>query len=371
MKDLIDVKINVMMFGGRRCGKTSVIAAMKNCFENVLGKTDLTISVSDPETMSSIEEKINEIKRYFNEGKVNERKERWINIDDGKTEDMVDYKLDISIKGKKGKVILNFTDYPGEWLINKQGCNKEWKVHQDMLEQVMKNCNIIMIAIDTVYLMEEVKANGGVGRYNEERNYCSRIANMIKNYFKVNDNDSPKVIMFVPLKCEKYFNKGQMPLVNQRIHLAYKEIFNYIGGANKNKYEVIIAPILTFGENTIEFARFERDANLEIIIDETTHIPIEGKYMFKDMEAEYNPKFCEQPLFYTLAYLLDKVQKNKEYEKQHARLFKKIKLYIKENYHSFAAAEDFLRQKNIIIKNLKTDGDGYEIINDPLHLVRG
>lgn len=32
------VEIKVMMFGGRRCGKTSVLAAMQSCFEKEFGR---------------------------------------------------------------------------------------------------------------------------------------------------------------------------------------------------------------------------------------------------------------------------------------------------------------------------------------------
>ena len=47
--------INVMMFGGRRCGKTSVITAMNRNFEDVFGgKGDLAISMPDYETMVAI-----------------------------------------------------------------------------------------------------------------------------------------------------------------------------------------------------------------------------------------------------------------------------------------------------------------------------
>ena len=45
-----------------------------------------------------------------------------------------------------------------------------------------------------------------------------------------------------------------MELVNGRIHTAYKDIFSFV---EKDKYEIIIAPILTLGKNTIEFSRFE------------------------------------------------------------------------------------------------------------------
>ena len=236
--------VNVMMFGGRRCGKTSVIAAMKNCFQNVFGeRTNLDIAISDPETMNIIDEKNAEIIQYFS------NKSRSIILDAGKSDDMINYKMDISIKGKNGKIVLDICDYPGEWFIKKSGRNDEWTMHQDKLKKAMQKCNIIIVATDTVYLMEKAETHKGdsVGQFNEGRNYCSRIANMIKSYFNVQAGQPPKMILFVPLKCEKYYNRGDMSLVNQRIHTAYKEIFDYISGNNKNNYEVFL-PKVRIGE---------------------------------------------------------------------------------------------------------------------------
>lgn len=231
----------------------------------------------------------------------------------------------------------------------------------------MKHCNIIMIAIDTVYLMEKAANHKAefVGQYNERRNYCQYIANMVKEFFQVADGEPPKMIMFIPLKCEKYYNSGEMELVNGRIHTAYKDIFSFV---EKDKYEIIIAPILTLGKNTIEFSRFEYGEDGEVMLDKDLMIPSMPKYIFKDISCSYSPKYCEQPLLYTLAYILDLMQKMKKNEKLNAGLFKKFKLYFMETYRDLASAQDFLERKKIIIEQLEMENDGYEIISDPLQL---
>lgn len=58
------------MVGGRRCGKTSVLAAMKSNFEQQFAETDLTMSYADLETLSILEEKNNEMKEYFLEATI-------------------------------------------------------------------------------------------------------------------------------------------------------------------------------------------------------------------------------------------------------------------------------------------------------------
>lgn len=352
--------INVMMFGGRRCGKTSVIAAMKGCFHEVFGdNTDLDINISDIATMDVIDEKNAEISQYF----INKTRSIVMNQSYSATQGLMEYKLDICIKGKDGRTILNLCDFPGEWL------DQNHQDEQRTLRSKIEHCNIIVIAIDTVYLMEKAANHnaGSVGIYNERRNYCKHIANMIKESFQVADGEFPKMIMFIPLKCEKYYNSGEMELVKGRIHTAYKEIFDF-SEENKGKYEIIIAPVLTLGKNTAEFSRFEYGNDGEIMLDKDLMIPSMPKYIFKDISCSYSPKYCEQPLLYILAYILDLMQKIKSNERINAGLFKKFKLHILETYYNLASAQDFLEHKKIITGQLKMDNDGYEIISDPLQL---
>ena len=354
-----DCVVNVMMFGGRRCGKTSVIAAMKNCFEKMFGENDdLYVHITDDYTTAAIEEKNREISNYF----VGSKKGIAMDSTSSQTTEMLDYRLDISIKNKKGSVTMNLCDYPGEWL--KFDKKDKWAVLADK----MKTCNVIMIAIDTVYLMEKSHSNDpdSVGEFNERRNYCQRIANMVKNNFTVSDSEEPKLIMFVPLKCEKYFRKGQMDIVNRKIHIAYQELFSFIGGTNRKNYEVVISPILTLGRNAFEFGRFERDSNNELYMDKEMNIPSRPVFTYKSTAPKYEPEYCEQPLLYTLAYLLDQMNKIKTAEKEKAGILKKLLMIFAEKFGNIATAEDFFTHRIRIMNKLKTSGDGFEVWSDPL-----
>ena len=58
-------KVNVMMFGGRRCGKTSVIAAMKKCMEEEFGRDSSLIMTSSNSLIDVIANKEKEIKKFL------------------------------------------------------------------------------------------------------------------------------------------------------------------------------------------------------------------------------------------------------------------------------------------------------------------
>lgn len=354
----MECTINVMMFGGRRCGKTSVIAAMKKCFENTYGKDDIVISLPEQEKSAVISEKNNEMQNYFNQ------QTQGIIFDSASasTSELSEYKLRVSLKNKsKDSIILNLCDYPGEWLDSN---------HHDQYKELssrMKKCQIILIAVDTVFLME--KPGGGedaIGIYNENRNYSEKVSEMVKEYFKVADGEEPKMIMIVPLKCEKYYNSSKMDQVNKKIHIAYKSLFDFLGGSNKTKYEVIIAPILTLGKKTAEFARFERNEDAEIELDPDLQIPAKTLYNFINANSKHSPLYCEQPLLYSLSYLLNQIEKVKRTEKKKSNIFKKLLIKFKEHYGDIASAEDFLEVKVRITGKLKTKDDGYEIVSDPL-----
>lgn len=359
-----DINVKIMMFGGRRCGKTSIIAAMRKCFSTALAESDLTISVGDPETMNLLEEKTAEIEGYFR------NKHRGMSVDSSgsATSELNDYKLSVSLKTKKGRIGLNMIDYSGEWFVKR---DSDYSYHQEILADKMRQSNIIMIAVDTPYLMEQNDGSDSpddIGQYNRRRNYCDHLANMIKEYFS-EKSYFPKMIMFVPLKCETYYDKGQMELVKDRIKIAYKEVFDFVSGGNQGNYEVIITPILTFGEKTMRFSRFERDKETkEIIVDSQTGVPSQCKYLFVDMKnSKYRPTFCEQPLLYSLAYMLKMYEYYKTIEKRQEGWLGSFVRFLNETFGNAASLEDFMAQKRSVMTNLMKDPhNGYEISQDPI-----
>ena len=202
--------------------------------------------------------------------------------------------------------------------------------------------------------------------YRPKVQMTGKVADMVKESFKVGDQESPKMVMIVPLKCEWHYNHGQMDLVNEKIHTAYKPLFDFLGGSNANKYEVVIAPILTLGADTAEFSRFERDEAAEIILDPDLKIPAKTRYNFVNVNCQYSPQYCEQPLLYSLSYLIDLMARLKKAEKENAPWYKIIYLTFKETFYDIDTAEDFLKVKGEITQRLKKKGDGYEIVCDPL-----
>ena len=363
-----EINVNVMMFGGTRCGKTSVIAAMQKCFENVFsGRTNILIRPADAHTRQEVINKTNEIEGQFTEAKKNG--DGFFSMDGAgtSTSQLKEHKLKISVKGKESSLSLNMIDYPGEWLKSANVGTAIYASHQEILQKRMASSNIMIIAIDTPYLMEETNSSSNVGAYNDGRNHSKALGYMLPDYFvQKKDSPFPKMIIFVPLKCERYYNRGKMEIVKGRIKQAYKEVFDFVKGNNLGKYEVVISPILTLGENTAEFSRFHRDPEtLDIVIDGDTGVPKYAEYMLTPNCRDYNPKLCEMPLIYALAYML----KYYKYRKANASFLEKIVGILDEVFGNLPSLKDFSAEEQKIYNAIRERLKDNEIVDDPLHLV--
>ena len=369
-----DLNLEIMMIGGRRTGKTSVLAAMHGCFDSVFGKTDIICSVGGESTLDIIEAKRQEMIDYL--ALASQNKDF---VPDGTpTAGDETYTFDIFLKNKRNnKIHLNFYDFPGEWIKEKSA---------DIQEKIAKS-HVLMIVIDTPYLMEEN------GQYNDRRNRCYRITEMIKGNFDINKSELPKLVLFVPLKCEKYYWEDRMNEVAAAIRKeeVYGSLINYLSSGQNTNCELAITPILTIG--TAIFSRFERDKEThDFIMNEKYKYPNKPLYYFneeacraavkKGSNQKYaaDPQYCEQPLIYTLSYALKMMAMAIEKDNNDvgfwanlfgSSLFPMFLKYIKENWLNFASASDFIAQRAKIQKHLVLDEHGFTILSDPLKFKAG
>jgi hypothetical protein len=327
---------NILMIGGRRAGKTSVLASMVKCFKTAIKNSNLVLNTG-LEKGSELHKKINELYKLFNE---NDRTEPFP-VDESTTRNSEEYKFELKVAGKKSKYSINFIDIPGEWLYENPNSAD--------IEKYVNESEIIIIAIDTPYLMEEMDEKKGYGKYHEEYNRVFEITEFVTNKLDVGEADNAKdrMVMFVPLKCEKYYNAGHINEVNIAIKKGYEELFDYLSKPNVKKHiAVAILPILTI--RNIEFLEFKELSNSER--------PVISMYIFnphiKVQECVFDPKYCEQPVIYILQYILNKVKN------PNPNLLDKLKIW----FLNLANDKDFQTE----IENLKEDmienKDGYETL---------
>lgn len=380
-----NLTLRVMMMGGRRAGKTSALAAMKECFDKQFKGTELNITPASGRALDVIEAKRVEMERYLS---MASRDEPFI-PDSSPTPGEDTYRFNVKLKDRPDVISIDFYDFPGEWLVAGHS-------NYDNLQDQVKRTDVIMIIIDTPYLMEED------GAYNDIRNRCFRISATIENNFNIHDS-VPKMVLFVPIKCEKYYDENRMGDVYKRIvsDRCYASLIDYLAG----KCEIAVTPIQTIG--TASFIGFDFDpstGDYEMGKErDGKELPIAPLYNFTEkareaakrrgLDRKYaaEPMYCEQPAVYTLYYALTyaaQVAKAKadNLKKGPFRFFdrKSVETFLKtvqdkmpaplwniiprENLEelidrfSFASAEEFLKQRNVVFEKMKLSKDGFDIL---------
>lgn len=350
--------IQVMMLGARRVGKTSVLASMVNQFNNVTENTNLVLTKENGG--KEIDKAYVSMTHYF----LGEPKpyEPVRNMDTDATTgfDYFDLRLSIANKKEIKPRKIRFKDCAGEWITN-------YSNSSEIAEEIEKS-DVIIIAIDSVLLMEEK------GKYNHQ-NAIQNVTNFIKENMNPADNyNNHKMVLFVPLKCEKYywqhldkesrFYNKRMGDLNKAIKEAYADLLAFFSKPNnKPHFDVAILPILTIGG--IEFYDFkETKLSNDILTDEIIYA--------YSKEPKFLPKYCDMPLIYTLLFEYNKIQREynvKNFTKDNKKKITATVLEWIQDKQNLAKDRDYIDEMEKIRKiflQQKNGVPGFEVIQGQL-----
>ncbi len=251
--------LNVLMMGGRRCGKTSALASMFDQIKNGDVKryfeiTDETIrEKKNGEVQDSLKGKILELKNF-----LRQKSNKTFLVDSNPTNSYWDYKLKLQIPGTQKKMFLNFRDANGEFFVR-------GGAHQKDITEYIKTCDVFVVAVDTPYLMGPIEnenicpecINECVNRTDDIREFLTNI--------DTKDGADAKMVVFVPLKCEKWCVENKLDSVVSRVKEVYKDsIDNMLA---RNMVSIAIVPIQTVG--SIVFSEFKEAYCLKFANGET------------------------------------------------------------------------------------------------------
>lgn len=325
--------IKILMVGGKRCGKTTVLASMTKQVNDALnGTMALTQSMK---VVSSLNDSIAALDAYF----INATPQDFFKPEDNPSSTVEEYNFSLNLTGKgKTGIQFEFIDIPGEYY-------KLGDPGNDEAKNLIEESNVLIIAIDTPYMMEDKDHYYGYGMNHAEYNKSIEITQFIKSKFRLDDNNSKlkeRLVLFVPLKCEHYYYQDRMDEVAETVKKAYADLIEYFASpVFKDNCVVAITPILSVGG--IEFHSF--------------------KYGYKIRKSgAYTPKYCEQPLLYTMSYYL-KMLTNQNYKggawTKFLHMFNNTVVTNDDIVEALGSVSDKL------IKNKK---EGYMILQNPLGL---
>lgn len=286
------LEIRVAMVGPRRAGKTSMLSAMFERFENALlaeKVADKVCLAADPDTADVLSANYTELIRTIREGG---------NIAGAITGDSEAHSYGFDLKRRRDdqdvQIRLSFQDYPGGWLM--AGERDASDSNYRKVVEFIREAQILLVAVDAPYLMEDG------GRWHTRRNLPELVANTVRTAWRA-DDPTPRTVLLVPIKCEKYDRTavGHSALV-ESTRRGYGELLDHLG--TLPRCAVVCAPAQTTG--CIAFDHF-------LPMEDGDEIPAPVFTMPKELEARgYNPKDCSQALRWSLVYALKRYVKEGE-----------------------------------------------------------
>lgn len=333
--------MNACMMGARGVGKSSVLVSMFYDLNSVNQNTNLQlvtvkdIRTNDNSTEEMLVERYKELMNIFTNSDKSE-----VVMNSGMAGDFEtrEYNFQFGMKGRKPEMDLKIKDFPGEFI----------KDFPDDVKSFIDESEVVIIAIDTPHMIEY----GGV--YCEAKNCCSVITDLMKQVLSGLKDD--KLILFVPLKCEKYYHEDRMDEVTQSVERCYADLIDYIkNGSAKLHIACAVTPILTVGE--IDFKDFmkDKDGNIKTIGDD--HVPAKAIYSFVGKNAHYASKYCEQPLCYLLSFVTKLYQRSKSDE--NGSFLKKLSAIFK----LFPDDPALLHEVSKFAQKKMINRDGFKIIS--------
>lgn len=302
--------MKLTMLGARGVGKTSVLTSMYNNMNTAINDTSLHI-VADQGTSHILSEKTNALKKmFFSNNDISDTVHAGIAGDSA----VSIFNFDFGMNTENINMGLEIRDYPGEYV----------KKQPNVVKQYIAESNAIIVAIDTPHLME------CDGRYNEGKNFTSLITSFFKQ--TLNAESDEKLIMLVPLKCERYYHEGRINEVTAQVRDTYRDLIRFLKDKDNingiaGKFACVITPIQTVGE--IVFDSFETLPNGEVdeLVVDGLPVPRKVNYKYLKGGAVYAPVYCEQPLYYVLSFVGKQYMRMRDEKASSGLLFRLMKLW--------------------------------------------
>lgn len=315
--------LKVTMMGPRAVGKTSLMASIFSETRDTVAGAGIYFRPSIETSAVLISKKL-QLQNIFSTRKSIQDKPQTGAID--ATSEESTFSFEMGKVGRAHTVNINIKDFPGEYLSSRP----------EKVEEFVIESNVIMVAIDSPYLIEED------GKYNEMKNEVQLVTSFLK---KNRDVIKDKMILLVPLKSERYFHDNRLEELNRKVKSAYADL---IALCREYNIACAITPIQTLGH--VEFDEFV-DNNMAL--GGITKI---AKYRFYGENPKFAPMFCVQPLYYLLTYVAN------QYEwitNQPTDIFERIRntfvSYLKDD-------SEFFHEIKKMGKNIIHNQNGYELV---------
>jgi hypothetical protein len=304
--------LEITMLGPSGVGKTTLLTAMYEQFESNIGLTDLELTPDD-ESSAILQDRLVELKSMLDVFEARDRRGIMGTEAPAGPDSLRSFVFSIGKKGRTPSLELHFRDYPGGYHGTKASPREK-----EFVKNLLQNSVAVLIAIDAPALMEQR------GKFHERINRPQQIKDLIKQAYQ--DLNSPRLVIFAPVKCEKYLKNSQSTkaLVNN-VRQGYASLLNHFNSEQLSPWITsVITPVQTVG--SVVFSRLEVDSN---------NLP---HFYFRKVrhDAQYGPQDSEQPLRYLLRFML-----KLHYENRSWGLFEFLRDWLSVDQHLRQAVKEF------------------------------
>lgn len=378
----------IIMLGGRRSGKSSILASILYALNlktdgslfTVVDQTQYSSNVNEAVAVR-LSEKRHEINSYLKNMKGMGVNNSFL-VDMSPSKGKSVYEIQMKINGAS-PVTFSFVDVPGEKM--EDGKNEE-------VVAQLKECDVYIIAIDTPYMMQEDDD------INEVYNRVEEITSMMTRDEVCGSIYNRKMIIFCPVKCEKWIREGRGEEVAGKVCKAYRTLINTL--VNEGSFDFMIMPIQTVGGiehvKLLDGKRCFKSGN-DTIGEKCSVNEITGQVMFKDgkigdadnyhIEEDpeliinsvriplswyktngvgFSPKDSEQPAYHIVKFLVEKekalVEKQIEENATRSWLAKLIGFFIDPPFGQYLDAYNKVVEQLVSKDMIKVSGDGFKKI---------
>lgn len=290
--------MKVCMMGSRGVGKTTILTAVFNEAMAKISSTNLNL-IARGDTGARLLDRRRELVSIFKQrGEFADENQSKAGIRATYEESTFDFSF--GLLGKETKLDLEIKDFPGEYVTSNPNRVKEF----------IRDSTSILLAIDTPMLMEIA------GKFHEVKNKPDKITAFFKEI--VPTITTEKLVMLIPLKCEKYAHEQRMSEVLATVEEKYEPLISLL--KSNDNICCTIAPIQTLGG--VEFDSFNvyGNGNVRLGVD---GCPERVNYKYAN-PAEYKPLFCAQPLYALLSFVVAQYNRYKN----KASLLNRLKMIV-------------------------------------------
>ncbi len=277
--------IKILMMGGRRCGKSSILASMIHQLSNNVDLCKKYIQITpyggEDGTAIPLEEKRNNLVSFIENKPTGCHYLVDFNADDKFNKYYFKAKIPKPEGGTcHGNVKIEIIDCPGECFDIPTGDKSENEVPVGLdakiaeLSRYAQQSDIFMIIIDSPYLMDSKSDNGKFMKVNRP----DSIKKFIQENVAFRRDDDYKKVIFVPVKCEKWRNNLEAVSKKLQEPNYFGNLMEFLDADQRWSYSII--PALTAG--SIEFSEFGKPLLTKLALEKCSQLGNSPLYRMAD-----------------------------------------------------------------------------------------